>query len=29
VGWVIFILLIETGLEKDIQSLLVPSAFAV
>jgi len=29
VGWVIFTLLIETGLEKDIHSLLVPSAFAV
>ena len=28
-GWVIFILLIETGLEKDTHSLLAPGAFAV
>lgn len=28
-GWVIFTLLIETGLKKDIHSPLVASAFAV
>jgi hypothetical protein len=29
VGWIIFTLLIETGLERDIYSLLVTSASAV
>lgn len=28
-GWLIFTLFVETGLEKDIYSLLVTSAFAV
>lgn len=28
-GWIIFTLLIETGLERDIYSLLVTSASAV
>lgn len=28
-GWLIFTLLVETGLEKDIYSLLVTSALAV